>query len=96
MKKKKDRQSLKQRLINWLRYRIRLLEVEKQNYEQNPTLMSNIKMANIEIIQNDPLTRHSRAGGNPAGRAPRVADKTAVLSATREIIKLSGFPPARE
>ena len=53
MKKKKDRQSLKQRLINWLRYRIRLLEVEKQNYEQNPTLMSNIKMANIEIIQND-------------------------------------------
>lgn len=53
MKKKKDRQSIKQRLINWLHHRIRLLEIEKQNYEQNPTLMRNIKMANIEIIQSD-------------------------------------------
>lgn len=53
MKKKKDRQSIKQRLIDWLRHRIRLLEIEKQNYEQNPAFMSNIKMANIEIIQND-------------------------------------------
>ncbi len=53
MKKKKDKQSLGQVLINRLQHRIRLLEIEKQNYEQNPTLMKNVKMANIEIIQND-------------------------------------------
>jgi len=53
MEKKKDKQSVKQKLINWLKHRIRLLEIEKQNYEQNPVLMSNVKMANIEIIQND-------------------------------------------
>ncbi len=53
MKKKKDKKSTKQKLIDLLQHRIRLLEIEKQNYEQNPTLLNNVKMANIEIIQND-------------------------------------------
>ena len=53
MKKKKDKKSPEQRLINWLQYRIRLLENAKQHYEQNPTLIKNLKMANIELIQND-------------------------------------------
>jgi len=53
MKKKKDKKSPEQRLINWLQHRIRLLENAKQHYEQNPTLMKNLKMANIELIQND-------------------------------------------
>ncbi|MDD4894625.1 MAG: hypothetical protein PHW54_04845, partial [Candidatus Omnitrophica bacterium] len=34
-------------------YRMRLLDVERQNYEQNSALMQNIKTANVEIIQND-------------------------------------------
>lgn len=53
MKEKKDRKSIKQRLINLLQHRIRLLEIEKQHYEQNPTLIKNLKMVNIELIQND-------------------------------------------
>ncbi len=40
-------------LIDWLFYRMRLLDVERQNYEQNTALTQNIKAANIEIIQND-------------------------------------------
>jgi hypothetical protein len=53
MKTKKDKQDVRQGLIDLLQYRIRLLEMEKQHYEQNPTLMHNLKVANIEITQND-------------------------------------------
>ncbi len=53
MNEKKNKKSAKQELINLLEYRIKSLEIEKQLYEQNPTLMKNIKMANIELIQND-------------------------------------------
>ena len=53
MKKKKDRQGIEQKLIHWLKHRIRLLENAKQHYEENPNLMKNVRMANIEIIQSD-------------------------------------------
>lgn len=53
MKKKKDRQDRRQKLISWLKHRIRLLEIAKQHYGQNPNLMKNVKVANVEIIQSD-------------------------------------------
>jgi len=53
MKKKKVTESADSILIDWLLYRMRLLDVERQNYEQNSALMQNIKTANVEIIQND-------------------------------------------
>lgn len=53
MRKKTGRKNTEQGLIDLLRHRIRLLEGAKLHYEQNPTLMPNLKMANIEIIQND-------------------------------------------
>ncbi len=53
MKKKKNRQGIEQKLVHWLKHRIRLLENAKQHYEQNPNLMKNIRTANIEIIQSD-------------------------------------------
>jgi hypothetical protein len=56
MRKKKAKKSVKQELINLLQHRIKLLEIEKQHYGQNPTLMRNLKMANIELIQNDLAT----------------------------------------
>lgn len=52
MKQKKNKKSVKG-LINLLQLRLRALETEKRLYEQNPTLMKNVKIANIELIQND-------------------------------------------
>lgn len=53
MKKKKDKKSAGQKLIDSLQNRIKTLEAAKQHYEQNPTLTQNLKMANIELVQND-------------------------------------------
>jgi len=53
MKKRQDKKNPRQRLIDWLKYRIRLLEAEKQNFALNLTFMKNVKTANIEIIQNE-------------------------------------------
>jgi hypothetical protein len=53
MKEKGNKNNLKQELIKLLEHRIRLLEIEKQNYDYNPTLMKNVKMANIVLVQND-------------------------------------------
>lgn len=53
MREKTGKRNAKPGLIDLLRHRIRLLEGSKLHYEQNPALMPNIKMANIEIIQND-------------------------------------------
>jgi len=50
---KKKSKNTKQGLIDLLRHRLRLLESAKLHYEQNPALMPNLKLANIEIIQND-------------------------------------------
>jgi hypothetical protein len=56
MKKRKDKGNVKQRLVDLLQHRIRLLEIEKQHYEQNPALMNNVRIANIELIQCDIAT----------------------------------------
>ncbi len=53
MSKKKDKKSTKQKLISLLRHRIKLLESTRQHYEQNPILTKNLKIANIELVQND-------------------------------------------
>jgi hypothetical protein len=53
MKEKGNKNNLKQELIKLLEHRIRLIEIEKQNYDYNPTLMKNVKMANIVLVQND-------------------------------------------
>ncbi|MBI4707303.1 MAG: hypothetical protein HY761_05200 [Candidatus Omnitrophica bacterium] len=44
------------KLVSLLRHRLKLLEVEKRLYEQNPILSSTLKMANIELVQNDIAT----------------------------------------
>jgi len=49
----KKKENAKQKLINRLKHRIKLLEITKQHYEQNPTLLKNLKIANIELVQND-------------------------------------------
>jgi len=51
--REKGKKNAKEGLIDMLRHRIRLLEGAKLHYEQNPMLMPNLKMANIEMIQND-------------------------------------------
>jgi len=68
MNKKKDKKSAKKELINLLQSRIKSLEIEKQHYEQNPNLMKNIKVFNIEEIQNDieALKNISNAVVNPS------------------------------
>lgn len=53
MRKKKNKKGEKQKFITWLRHRIKLLENARQHYEQNPTLTKNLKIANIELVQND-------------------------------------------
>jgi len=51
--KKKNNKSIKEELINLLQHRMKVLQSARQIYEQNPTLMSNVKMANIGLVQND-------------------------------------------
>jgi len=49
----KVKKKTKQNLIDWREYRIRLLETERQNYENNPNFLPNVKMANAVLIQNE-------------------------------------------
>jgi hypothetical protein len=51
MRRKKDKGVAKGALKNLLMRRIKLLKNSRQHYEQNPNLMRNVRMANIEIIQ---------------------------------------------
>ncbi|MBI4982974.1 MAG: hypothetical protein HZC15_07595 [Candidatus Omnitrophica bacterium] len=44
------------KLVSLLWHRLKLLEVEKRLYEQNLVLSSSLKMANIELVQNDIAT----------------------------------------
>jgi hypothetical protein len=53
MRKNKDAKSTKQKLTGQLRNRIRVLENARQHYEQNPSLRQTLKIANIELVQND-------------------------------------------
>lgn len=53
MRKKKDKKGARQELISYLRRRIKLLKSARQHYEQNPNLTKNLKIANIELVQND-------------------------------------------
>ncbi|MBU1999093.1 MAG: hypothetical protein ABIG46_06410 [Candidatus Omnitrophota bacterium] len=51
--KKKTKKSTQELSRKVLRYRIKALENENRLCEQNPTLMPNVKMANIELIKSD-------------------------------------------
>ena len=53
MRKKKDKKDSRQKLIIWLRRRIKLLQNARQHYEQNPSLAKNLKIANSVLIDND-------------------------------------------
>jgi len=53
MKKRKDSKMAKQELIDSLRLRIRSLQNARQHYQQNPNSMSNVRIMNIDLIQND-------------------------------------------
>lgn len=53
MRRKKNKRSIKEGLISLLQYRMKVLQSARQNYGQNPNLMKNVRMANIELIQND-------------------------------------------
>ena len=53
MRKKREKESAKQKLIDLLRHRITSLEGARQHYEQNPNLMRTFKIANAELVQND-------------------------------------------
>jgi len=52
-KVKKVKLTKEEKLISWLRRRIRLLENARQHYGQNPTLAKNLKIANSVLIEND-------------------------------------------
>ncbi len=53
IKNKKPLKRIKQKPVDPLWYRLRLLENTKTLYEQNPNLPANVKMANIQLVQND-------------------------------------------
>jgi hypothetical protein len=53
MIKTKDKTGAEQKLIGQLKRRIKLLQAAKQHYQQNPALASNVRIANIELVQND-------------------------------------------
>ena len=41
----------KLKFIDFLQHRLKILKVTKGHYGQNPVLRSNVKMANVEIVQ---------------------------------------------
>jgi len=51
--KKRKKIDSRQKLIIWLKHRIKLLDKSRQHYEQNPTLTKNLKIANTVLIEND-------------------------------------------
>ncbi len=53
IKNKKLLKRIKEKSFDPLWYRLRLLENTKTLYEQNPNLPPNVKMANIQLVQND-------------------------------------------
>jgi len=44
---------IEQRPVDPLWFRLRQLENTKTLYEQNPNLPSNVRMANVQLVQND-------------------------------------------
>jgi len=53
MRKTKTKESIKQKLKRCLRLRIKSLQSEKGQFARNPAFASNVKTANIEIIEGD-------------------------------------------
>ncbi len=53
IKNKKPLKRIKQKPVDPLLYQVRLMENTKTLYEQNPNLPANVKMANIQLVQND-------------------------------------------
>lgn len=54
----------KEELTGLLRKRLKLLNAAKQHYEQNPNLAKNVKMANIELVQNDMVSTRKALSGS--------------------------------
>lgn len=53
MNKKKLLKLIDVKLDDILWYRLRRLENIKRLYEQNPNLPANVRMANVQLVQND-------------------------------------------
>jgi len=49
----KVKKKTKENLINWREFCVGLLDSERQNYENNPNFLTNVKMANSVLIQNE-------------------------------------------
>jgi len=53
IKNKKLLKRIKEKPVDPLWFRLRQLENTKTLYEQNPNLPANVRMANIQLVQND-------------------------------------------
>ncbi|MCX5697357.1 MAG: hypothetical protein NTU54_05265 [Candidatus Omnitrophica bacterium] len=53
MKNNKLLKRIKEKPVDPLCYGLRMLENTKALYEQNPNLPPNVRMANIQLVQND-------------------------------------------
>ena len=52
-KLKKILKRIEQRPVDLLWFRLRQLENTKALYEQNPNLPANVRMANVQLVQNE-------------------------------------------
>lgn len=53
MRKKTYKKNTKKQILELLEQRLKILQSAMQSFEQNQALMKNVRMANIELIQND-------------------------------------------
>ena len=59
-KLKKILKRIEQRPVDPLWFRLRQLENTKALYEQNPNLPANVRMANVQLVQNDIIALKKR------------------------------------
>jgi len=59
-KLKKILKRIEKRPIDPLSFHLRRLESTKMLYEQNPNLPSNVRMANVQLVQNDIIAIQKR------------------------------------
>jgi hypothetical protein len=53
LRKKTYKKNTKKQILELLEQRLKILQSAMQSFEQNQALMKNVRMANIELIQND-------------------------------------------
>jgi len=53
VKNRKVPKRVKEKPFDPFSYQLRMLENTKTHYEQNPNLPSNVRMANVQLVQNE-------------------------------------------